>query len=397
MLILKNARLIPELTEGYEEKSADVVIEDGKITEIVPAGLARFGESDEVIDLDGKTLMPGLIEAHLHLDLCGMDTFEENVQPDGYRVMRALKLAQDNLKMGYTTVRDLGDRNNITLGLSQAVKDGLVTGPDILTSGMIISPTEMGNDYFGSMYVEADSPEEYIKCVRKQYQMGADWIKIMASGAIMNPGATPGIPIIFERELEAACEAADYVKRPVAVHCHGTDAIKMCIRCGVRTVEHSTLMDDEVIEMYLKSGKTFPIPTFSPVIDFIEHANKRPKHYVEKTLKITDQYFEGMNKLRKSGVKIGWGTDAGVYEGSHGNGLYESIARVKYAGFTPLECLIQATKNNAEILMIDDTVGTIKVGKKANLVVFSGNPDEYIEALANVDIVIKDGNVINLA
>lgn len=396
MLILKNARLVPALTEGYDGQSGDVVIEEGKIKEITAAGAAQYGEKDEVIDLAGKTLIPGLIEAHLHLDLCGMNTFEENVQPDSYRVMRALRLAQDNLKMGYTTVRDVGDRNNITLGLSQAVKDGLVVAPDILTSGMIISPTEMGNEYFGAMYLEADSPDEYVKYVRRQYQLGADWIKIMGTGAIMNPGATPGVPIIFERELQAACEAADYVNRPVAVHCHGTDAIKMCIRCGVRTVEHSSLMDDECIEMYLKTNKTFPVPTASPVIDFVEHADNRPKHYVEKTLKIMDQYMEGMNKLRKSGVKIGWATDAGVYEGSHGNGIYEFRARVKHLGFTPLECLIQATKNNAEILMIDDMVGTIKVGKKANLVAYNGNPDKDVEALNCVDLVLKAGEIIKL-
>jgi len=396
MLVLRNTRLIPELTEGYDGRSGDVVIDEGKIKEIVPAGAAQYGETAEVIDLNGKTLTPGLIEGHLHLDLCGMNTFEENVQSDSYRVMRALRLAQDNLKMGYTTVRDLGDRNNITLGLSQAVKDGLVVGPDILTCGIIISPTEMGNDFFGSMYAEADSPDEYVKCVRRQYQLGADWIKIMGTGAIMNPGATPGVPIIFERELRAACEAADYVGRPVAVHCHGTDAIKMCIRCGVRTVEHSSLMDSEAIEMYVKSDKTFAMPTASPIVDFIEHADSRPKHYAEKTLKIMDQYFAGMQELRKSGAKIGWATDAGVYPGSHGNGLYEFRARVDKIGFTPLECLIQATKNNAEILMIDDTVGTVKVGKRANLVAFDGNPDEDVNALANVSLVLKAGEIVNL-
>ncbi len=111
------------------------------------------------------------------------------MQPDAYRTMRCLRLAQDNLRMGYTTVRDLGDRNNIVLSVTKGIREGMAVGPDILASGMILSPTEAGNDFFGGMYTEADSPDEFTKAVRRQYQLGADWIKIMGTGAIMNPGA----------------------------------------------------------------------------------------------------------------------------------------------------------------------------------------------------------------
>lgn len=128
MLVLKNARLIPELTEGYGERFGDVVVDGGIIADIRPANSVSASE-EEVIDLCGKTLMPGLIEGHLHLDLCGKNTFEENVEPDSYRVMRCLRLAQDNLKQGYTTVRDVGDRSNITIGMAKAVNEGMVMGP----------------------------------------------------------------------------------------------------------------------------------------------------------------------------------------------------------------------------------------------------------------------------
>ena len=253
MLILRNSRLIPELTEGFCNNYGDIIIENGIIQEIKPA---KTASGNSVIDMDGKTVIPGLIEGHLHLDLSGMDTFEENTLTDAYRTMRALHLAQNNLSKGYTTVRDLGDRNNIVLGLAQAIDEDLVCGPDILASGRIISPTEAGNDFFGDMYYEADSPDEYTKAVRRQYQLGAKWIKIMGTGAVMNPGAVPGQPIIYEKELKAACQAAKYVNLPVAVHCHGTEGIKMCIRNGVRTVEHSTIMDDECIRMYKNSTDT---------------------------------------------------------------------------------------------------------------------------------------------
>lgn len=393
MTILRNARVIPELTPEHNDRFADIVVDGGRIVEILPPKTAK---GDNVLDMTGNTVIPGLIEAHLHLDLTGENVYEENVLPDAYRVVSAMKLAQDNLRKGYTTVRDLGDRNDIVLHMARAVNAGLVVGPEILASGKIITPTESGNDYFGDMYLEADSPMEFRKAVRTQYQKGADWIKVMATGAVMNPGGDPGSPIIMEDELRAVCETAAYVGKPVSVHCHGAAGTKMAIRCGVRTVEHSSIMDDECIRMYLASGKTFPIPTMAPMTNFIEFSEGKPKFYVDKAKRIRSDMVEGMRAAYKAGVKMGWGTDAGVYVGSHGEGIYEFRIRVRDLEFTPKDCLIQATKNNAEILMIDDQVGTIEVGKKANLAAFKGNPDEDINALEDVALVMKGGSVVNL-
>lgn len=391
MLVLRNARIIPELTEGYDSDRADIVIDNGIIQEIKAPKTADAGE---VLDMTDMTVIPGLIEAHLHLDLKGTNTFEENVQPDAYRSMTALKLTQDNLRQGYTTVRDVGDRNNIVIDIARAVREGAVVAPDILASGKIISPTERGNDFFGTMYLEADSPEEFRKAIRKQYQRGADWIKIMGTGAIMNPGAEPGLPIITEEELKAACDMADFLKMPVSVHCHGTEGIKMCIRNGVRTIEHSTILDDECLRMYKASNRSFMMPTLSAPHSFLDWPEGMPKHYVEKSKKIVKVLDEGMREAYLQGIKMGWATDAGVYEGSHGNGIYEFRIRVNQLGMDPKDTLIQATKYNAEILMIDDRVGTIKAGKKANLAVFRGNPDEDIEKLNDVALVIKDGKKV---
>lgn len=391
MLVLRNARIIPELTEGYDSDRADIVIDNGIIQEIKAPKTADAGE---VLDMTDMTVIPGLIEAHLHLDLKGTNTFEENVQPDAYRSMTALKLAQDNLRQGYTTVRDVGDRNNIVIDIARAVREGAVVAPDILASGKIISPTERGNDFFGTMYLEADSPEEFRKAIRKQYQRGADWIKIMGTGAIMNPGAEPGLPIITEEELKAACDMADFLKMPVSVHCHGTEGIKMCIRNGVRTIEHSTILDDECLRMYKASNQSFMMPTLSAPHSFLDWPEGMPKHYVEKSKKIVKVLDEGMREAYLQGIKMGWATDAGVYEGSHGNGIYEFRIRVNQLGMDPKDTLIQATKYNAEILMIDDRVGTIKAGKKANLAVFRGHPDEDIEKLNDVALVIKDGKKV---
>lgn len=394
MQILRNCRVVPELTPGFDGDRADIVLEGEKIVEILPPKTAKG--TDNVLDMSEMTVVPGLIDAHVHLDLCGMDVFEENVQPASYRTIRALKLAQDNLRHGYTTVRDLGDRDNIVLHMAKAVKEGMVVGPDILASGKILTPTESGNEYFGDMYLEADSPAEFRKAVRLQNQLGADWIKVMATGAIMNPGGVPGSPIIMEDELKAICDTAAFVGKPVAVHCHGAEGVKMAIRCGVRTIEHSSIMDDECIRLYKESTNSYPIPTIFPPFDFAAHTEGKPVHYVEKANNIKKSLVESMRAAYQAGVKLGWGTDAGVSPDSHGNGIEEFRLRVHELDFTPKDCLIQATKNNAEILMIDDEVGTIEVGKKANLVAFRGNPDEDVEVLNDIAVVIKSGAVVHL-
>ena len=393
MIVLKNARLLSELTEGFSGTHADIVIDNGIIQEIKPAGTVV---SADAFDMTGKTVIPGLIEAHLHLDLCGMNTFEENVQPDAYRTMRAVKLAQDNLRMGYTTVRDVGDRNNIVISVARAIDEGFVQGPTVIPSGKIISPTEAGNEFFGDMYLEADSPDEFRKAVRKQYQAGAKWIKIMGTGAMMNPGATPGAAIITEDELQAACDMAAFVNRPVSVHCHGTEAIKMCIRCGVRTIEHSSIMDDECIRMYKAQDHSYMIPTLSAPFSFIEMPELVPAFMTEQANKVVKILSEGMIAAYEAGLKMGWATDAGVYEGSHGNGIYEFRIRVNKLGFKPIDTLLQATKYNSEILYIDDKVGTIKEGKVADIVAFDGEPDKDIEALNEVACVFKNGKLVTI-
>lgn len=393
MMVLRNARVVPELMEGYEGTHADIVIEDGLIQEIREPKTVSGGE---ILDMTDRTVIPGLIDAHLYLDLKGTNVFEENVQPDAYRAMTAMKLAQDNLKMGYTTIRDLGDRNNIIVDFARAVREGYVTSPDVLASGKIISPTELGNEFFGDMYLEADSPDEFRKAVRKQYQKGADWIKVMGTGAVMNPGAEPGQVILEEEELKAICDMARFVNLPVSVHCHGSEGIKMCIRNGVRTIEHSSIMDDECLRMYKSTDRSFMIPTLSAPHAFLEMSEGMPKHYVDKAARIVRILDEGMREAYRQGIKMGWGTDAGVYEGSHGNGIYEFRLRVNECGMSPKDTIIQATKNNAEILYIDDVVGTIREGKKANLAIYNGNPDENIEILNDVALVIKDGKKVTI-
>lgn len=392
MLVLQNGRVLPELTPQFDGEYADIVLENGRLADIQPAGSVKTGE---IVDVGGKTVLPGFIDAHVHLDLSGMNTWEENAYPDAFRAVRAISLAQSSLKRGFTTLRDVGDRNNIIIDLSNAVKNGYVTAPDILASGMILSPTESGNNFFGGMYHEADGRYEVAKAVRKQVQRGAGWIKYMGTGSIMNPGDEPGAAIYTQEEVDAIVQTADMLNIPVAGHCHGTRGIVIAINAGVRTIEHASILDQEAVDLLKVSTRTYIIPTMLPQVYFTTR-DDIPEHYVKKSRKMFDTMVNSFTMAYKNGLKIGFGTDAGVCLGSHGDNSFEFKVRCKYSGIRPIDVLIQATRNNSEILMIDDEVGTLEAGKKANIVVIDGRPDEDIETVDNVAMVIKDGKLVNL-
>jgi len=244
------------------------------------------------------------------------------------------------------------------------------------------------------MYVESDGRDEIMKNVRKQIQRGADWIKYMSTGAVMNPGGEPGAPIYTQDEVYALCEAASLKGTPVVCHAHGTTGMIYAIKAGVRTIEHASIVTDEVIDMMLNNDYTYLVPTLTPFSHWAEAEGDYPKHYIEKSKKIFSLQVESTIKAYKAGVRMGLGSDAGVYVGSHGDNTFELKARVKYAKIKPLDVLIQATKVNSEMLFISDKVGTIEADKKANLVLIDGKPDENIDDVDNVNIVIKNGKII---
>ena len=388
MLILKNARVLPQLTESPVDQLCDIVIEGENISSITSAGSAK---GDDIVDLAGKTLLPGLIDAHVHLDCSGMNIWEENEQPDAYRVLRAVWLARNTLAKGFTTLRDCGDRNNTIIDLARAVKDGYIEAPDILAAGVIITPTESGNEYFKGMYAESDGHDEIVKNVRRQIQRGADWIKYMGTGAVMNPGGEPGAPIYTQEEVDAICKTAAMRGVPVVAHGHGSAGIQYAINAGVRTIEHASILTEEIVESLKGNTDTYLVPTMLPFARWSEAEGDFPEHYLEKGRKIFQQQVKSVSMAYKAGLKLGFGTDVGTYTDSHGDNSHEFKVRVKFANMKPLDTLLQATKYNSEILKIENEVGTIKVGKRANLVVFDGKPDENIDDVDRVHLVIKAG------
>jgi len=393
-LILRNVRLIPQLTVGFSGEFGDIVLENDRIKQISTAG----SESGEGIDMAGKTALPGFIDGHVHLDLLGTDVWEENFQTDVTRAMRCLYRANASLRAGFTTLRDLGDRNGIVIDVAAAVDGGYVFGPDIIASGMILSPTESGNQYFKGMYLEADGCDEVQKGTRRLIQNGAKWIKYMGTGAYMNPGGEPGSAIYTQEEVDIIVKTANMYNIKVAGHNHGEVGILTAIKAGVRTIEHSTMMNDEIMNLVKGSDTTYLCPTLAPDAGWaktIGLGNVPTFYATENQKKMSEGEYERYNKAYKMGLKLGFGSDAGVYQDSHGDNSLEFKARVSAAEMAPIDVLLQMTSINAEILMIDHEVGTIAPEKKANIVIIDGKPDINVGDIDKVAYVIKSGAICN--
>ncbi len=392
MLVIQNARLLSPLTEGYNENTADIFIKDNLIDEILPCGKQSPPEGALVIDANHKTVMPGLWDLHCHLYLqkqtCNTDVIMKNVAEEMFDCWR---YSLDYLKQGYTSLRDCGAVMDTAIFVREAIDRGDLKGPRVLASGTIITPTETGNQTFPLLYTVADSPDELRKVARRELEKGADFLKYMGTGANTNKGGKPGSTIATVEELRTLQEIAEMKQTHVAVHCHGSDCIEKCTDIGIRTVEHGSYVSDNAIEKLLKSGKTFIIPTHSihaviyeePVSGLMTNGSSK------KDLMMYG--FERLKVAYKAGLKLGWGTDCVQTDFNARPGL-EFYARQKYSGYGNMDMLIQATKNSAEIVDMGDRLGTIKVGKIADIIVVDGNPDEDISIMSKPMLhVIRDG------
>lgn len=391
VLVLKNCNLLTELVEGYDKSSADILIEDGKIADIRECGLLSDCEE---IDMQGKYILPGLFDLHIHLTLSGGDTLVDNFKTPVQQAYDAVKFAQDSLMAGFTTIRDVGSSNNVAVDLRNSINDGKIMGPNIIASGKILTPTESGNDFFQGLYVEADGAEEMKKAVRSIMKDGADFIKLMGTGAVMNPGGEPGQMICTFEEFKAAVEMAKFKNTYVSVHCHGTQAIKNAIKAGIRTIEHASIMDDECIEM-LKDSESYIVPTLNILQGLIKSVPESSTFMMAKAAKVMESVKTGVNKAYKAGLMIGFGTDQGATPLYHGENADEFELRRDILGMKEIDILKQATIYSAIIAGVDDKLGSIKAGKTADLIAVDGNPVEDISLMKKGIVnVIKSGKVV---
>jgi imidazolonepropionase-like amidohydrolase len=387
-----------------------IVIRDGRVVDVrsglFDASLAEFAGAT-VIDLRDRYVLPGLVDSHVHLtsDTGGVLSQLEEVQlSPAAKAFNALTNARKTLSAGFTTVRNLGDRDGVTLALRDAIRDGQLVGPNIVDAGAAISTTSGHMDPalgFRDDLRDAldrhdnlcDGADACRRAVRLQVARGVDVIKIATTGGVNSRiGAGLGQQM-FDDEVRAIVETARLYGKKVAVHAHGQDGVKVALAAGVSSIEHGTTLDDECLELFRKSGAYY-VPTLATVNGYLERIAADPNAYspavrakVDWRIRITG---ESLRKAVPRGVKIAFGTDAGVSK--HGRNADEFELMVKN-GMTPAQALEAATVNAADLLGLSAEVGTLEPGKRADLIAVDGDPLADVTVLKRVPFVMKDGVV----
>lgn len=384
-----------------------IVVDNGRIVSVSP-GLARVEPGAPYIDLLSKTVLPGLIDSHVHLasDRGGEAGLIASVREEPQlRAFEAQMNGMKTLNAGFTTVRNLGDEG-ATMALREAVNRGWVQGPRIVDAAESISTTGGHMDGRGAMNDAlvahlpdpenlCDSADSCRRVVRRQIDRGADVIKFATTGGV-NSGT--GLSTrMYEDEARALVETAHAYGRKVAVHAHGADGVKLALRAGADSIEHGTVMDAETIRLFKQTGAYY-VPTLSTVNGYLERLAKDPNAYRGAVKQMIDWRIgitgQSLQKAYPAGVKIAFGTDAGVSK--HGRNADEFELLVKY-GMPPVEALKAATVNAADLLGLANEVGTIEPGKSADLIAVSGDPLSDITTLKSVDFVMARGDVVKYA
>jgi len=385
------------------KKNMTVVVEKNKIVAI-ENGFSNPGANDKTIDLKTKTVTPGWIDCHVHLESeTNPNAYSERftLNPADY-AFQSVGFAEKTLMAGFTTVRDLGG-SGVNISLRNAINKGLIKGPRIYTAGKAIATTgghaDPTNGYRkdlmgdpGPVEGVVNGPDECRKAVRQRYKDGADLIKITATGGVLSVASNGSNPQFTEEEIKAIVETAKDYGFKVAVHAHGAEGIKRAIRAGVNSIEHGTLMDDECIELFKKYG-TWYVPTITAGKSVADSA-KKPGYYppvvAAKAIAIGPKLQSTFAKAYKAGVKIAFGTDAGVSQ--HGKNWVEFVYMIE-AGMSSMDAIKSATINAAELIGIKDQTGSIEVGKLADIVAVDGDPLKDPQAFGKVVFVMKDGVV----
>jgi imidazolonepropionase-like amidohydrolase len=390
----QNGKLVPNKT---------IVVSDGLITS-VEDGFASPTESFQLIDLSSKTVLPGFIDMHVHI--------ESETNPNQYLkeftdntadvAFESVGFAKTTLMAGFTTVRDLGGIG-VNLALRDAINAGKIDGPRILTAGKSIGTTGGHADPTNGMKDELmgdPGPDQGVvngvddarKAVRQRYKNGADLIKITATGGVLSVAKNGQNPQFTLEEVQAICETARDYGMMVAAHAHGDEGMQRAIKGGVTTIEHGTLMSDQTMDL-MKQYKAYYVPTITAgkfVADNAKIKGYYPEVIVPKALEIGPKIQGTFAKAYKKGVAIAFGTDAGVFP--HGQNAKEFGYMVE-AGMPAMEAIQSATTTNAKVLGLSNKIGVLDKGFVADIVAVNDNPLDNIHTLENVIFVMKDGKV----
>ncbi|MBN2122839.1 MAG: amidohydrolase family protein, partial [Deltaproteobacteria bacterium] len=314
--------------------------------------------------------------------------------PDPAVTLQTAHHARLTLEAGITTVRDVGSKNFIDIHVRDAVKTGLIPGPEIFCAGQMICITGGHGHPLGCV---ADGPDEVRRAARKQVAAGVDWVKFMATGGVLSKGGKPGIPQLTLDELRAGIEEAHKLGPKTCAHSQGLEGTRNAVFAGIDSIEHGVSLDDEIIEEMVKRG-VFLVPTFSAPANILTKGTEFgiPAEFVVKTKRLAEAHAAGVARAREAGVKIVMGTDAGTPFNYHGENASELVHLVEY-GFSPHEAIICSTSRAAQLLGVEDTLGAILPGLRADLLIVKGNPLEDISMLADKEriwAVYQNGRVV---
>ena len=385
--------------------NVSIVIKDDRIVSVQPGFITPDGAA--VVDLSTKTVLPGLIDAHVHM------LFEpEKMQPMFLRATRnnyeslllGTTYALTTLRAGFTSVRDVGDFTPAIVALKRAIAAGTVVGPRMWVSGSPLSPTGGHGDTHTGFSFEVsdpswddglvDSPEEVVKRVRLFHREGVDLIKIMPSGGLASNGDDPKAQLLSDAEIKAAIDTAHALGMKVAAHAHGKQAMDHAIELGIDSIEHGTYADAETYRL-MKAHGTYLCPTLTagdiPLQIAIHHPEQLNPSAVKKFLESLPIMTKSAAGAYKAGVKIAVGTDAGTF--AHDKNVREFRLLVA-AGMSPMEAILAGTRNGADLIGDSADIGSIQTGRYADIVAVDGDPLVDITQLEHVTFVMKGGVIV---
>ncbi len=394
MLALIHARLV-DGTGAPPRDGITVVAADGRISAIGEAGQSQLPAEATVIDLEGRTLLPGLIDAHVHLSSLALPQpqLQSRDLPPDLQAYGLTFVSRKMLEGGVTTVRDCGSYGRSLFTLRQAIELGLCAGPRLVLCGQIVAATSPGARAFAGMYREADGPDDMRRAVREQIRQGADFVKVMATGALTVADEDINPAQMTLEELRTIVDEAHRLGFKVASHAEGLDGIRLSVEAGVDTIEHGEMgyRDPEVLDAMAQKGILL-VPTLCVFEAVAQMEGRFPQWMIEQARMLDESAHKTMEAARKAGVMIAMGADAGP----HGENARELVKMVD-AGLSPMEGIVAATSISARACGIEKEVGRVALGQAADLLVIDGDPLQDVRLFTQPDrrwLVIQNGKAV---